>query len=234
MRYSTHTPDHRAGGTIMAKIVSDIIWSGSQGSRTFSHNKGGAYTRNRRIPVNPTTVAQGEVRNQLAASSANWANLTDAQRSAWAAYAATNPVIDRLGSSITISGQSMYVALNVRLQQMGQAVITDPPIDTGPPTAFTSFSVAMAAPNTATVTFTPALPAGGMLALWMTLPDDAGRDPNFNQARLVAFSAPDDTSPAVLTTRISGATGQIANFYGAVVDAFGRTSPTVRSRATFS
>ncbi len=218
----------------MAKIVSDIIWSGSQGSRTFSHNKGGAYTRNRRIPVNPTTVAQGAVRNQLAASSSNWANLTDAQRSAWSAYAASNPVTDRLGNSINLSGQSMYVSLNTRLQQMAQATIDDPPIDTGPPTAFATFSVAIASPDAATVTFTPALPTGAMLALWMTLPDDAGRDPNFNQARLVAFSAPDDTSPATLTSRIAGAAGQIANFYGAVVDAFGRTSPKVKSRTTFS
>lgn len=218
----------------MAKLVSDIIWSGSQGSRTYSHNKGGAYTRNRRIPINPTTAAQGAVRNQLAAQSSNWANLTDAQRSAWSAYAATNPVIDRLGSSITISGQSMYVALNTRLTQMGQTRVDDPPIDTGPPDPFATFSVAFAAPDQATVTFTPALPTGGMLALWMTLPDDAGRDPNFNQARLVAFSAPDDTSPTVLTTRIAGIAGQIANFYGAVVDSAGRTSPKVKSRATFS
>src|SRR5882762_2144010 len=81
--YATREPDNGAKGKTMAKIVSDIIWSGSQGSRTFSHNKGGAYTRNRRIPVNPTTVSQGAVRNQLAASSANWANLSDADRNAW-------------------------------------------------------------------------------------------------------------------------------------------------------
>lgn len=218
----------------MAKIVSDIIWSGSQGSRTYSHNKGGAYTRNRRIPVNPTTVAQGAIRNQLASSSSNWANLDPADRTAWNAYAATNPVTDRLGSSIQISGQSMYVALNTRLQQMGQAPIDTPPIDTGPPTAFLTCTVTIAAPDAITVTFTPALPSGGMLAVWMTLPDDAGRDPNFNQARLVAFSAPDDTSPSTLTSRITGITGQVANFYVAVVDAFGRTSPKVKSRATFS
>lgn len=218
----------------MAKIVSDIIWSGSQGSRTFSHNKGGAYTRNRRVPVNPTTVAQGSVRNQLAAASSNWANLSDADRSAWSAYAASNPVTDRLGSAIQLSGQSMYVALSTRLTQMGQSSIDSPPIDTGPPTPFLTFSVAIAAPDAATVTFTPALPTGGMLALWMSLPDDAGRDPNFNQARLVSFSAPDDTSPAALTTRISGITGQVVNFWGAVVDSAGRTSPKVKSRATFS
>src|SRR5438045_4972223 len=108
----------------MAKVVSDLILSGSIGSRTYSHNKGGAYLRNRRVPVNPTTVSQGAVRNQLAASSANWANLTDAQRSAWSAYASVNPVTDRLGQTINISGQSMYVSCNTRLQQMGQAVIT--------------------------------------------------------------------------------------------------------------
>jgi len=218
----------------MAKIVSDIIWSGSQGSRTFSHNKGGAYTRNRRIPTNPTTVAQTAVRNQLASNSANWANLSDAQRSAWSAYAASNPVIDRLGSSIFLSGQSIYVALSTVLQQGGQTRIDDPPIDTSGPDPFITFSVVATAPDSAAVTFTPALPTGGQLFLWMTLPDDAGRNPNFNQARLVAVSAVDDTSPTTLTTRISAAAGQFANFYGQVVDSAGRKSPVVRYRTSFS
>jgi len=217
----------------MAKIVSDIIWSGSQGSRVYSHNKGGAYTRNRRIPVNPTTVAQGAIRNQLAASSANWANLTDAQRVAWSAYAATNPVTDRLGSSILLSGQGTYVSCNTRLQQMGQAVITDPPIDTGPPLAFATASIVATAPDQLVVTFTPALAAGEQLAVWMTLPDDPGRDPNFNQARLVGFSAPADASPATITSRITAIAGQLANVYLAKTDAFGRTSPKIRVRVTF-
>lgn len=218
----------------MAKIVSDIIWSGSQGSRTFSHNKGGAYTRNRRIPVNPTTVAQGAVRNQLASFSANWANLAPADRSAWSAYASANPLIDRLGSAITVSGQSMYVSLNVALAQCGLAAITSPPIDTGPPSPFLTCAVAFAAPDQATVTFTPALPTGAVYQLWMTSPDDIGRDPNFNQARLVAVSPADDTSPSTLTSRISGITGQVANFYVGVVDSSGRRSARVKSRATFS
>jgi hypothetical protein len=217
----------------MAKIVSDIVWSGSQGSRTYSHNKGGAYTRNRRIPTNPTTVAQGAVRNQLAASSANWANLSDADRNAWSAYAAANPVIDRLGSSITISGQSMYVSCNTRLQQMGQAVITTPPIDTGPPLAFATATIVATAPDQLVVTFTPALAAGEQLAVWMTLPDDVGRNPNFNQARLVGFSAPADASPATITSRIAAIAGQVANIYLAKVDAFGRTSPKIKVRSLF-
>lgn len=218
----------------MAKIVSDLIISGSIGSRTYSHNLGGAYMRNRRVPVNPTTVAQGAVRNQLAASSANWANLTDAQRTSWKAYASTNPVTDKLGSTINLSGQGMYVSCNTRLQQMGQAVIVDPPIDTGPPLAFATAGIVATAPDQLVVTFTPALAAGEQLAVWMTLPDDPGRDPNFNQARLVGFSAPADASPATVTSRITAIAGQLANVFLAKVDAFGRTSPKIKVRVTFS
>jgi len=72
------------------------------------------------------------------------------------------------------------------------------------------------------------------MAVWMTLPDDAGRDPNFNQARLVAFTALAAASPATVTSRIAAAAGQLANVYLAKVDSFGRTSPKIRVRVTFS
>src|SRR6266853_1708895 len=126
-------------------------------------------------------------------------------------------------------GSSVYT----RHHQMRHAVTTEPPIHTSPPLAFATASIVATAPDQLVVTFTPALAAGEQLAVWMTLPDDPGRDPNFNQARLVGFSAPADASPATITSRITAIAGQLANVYLAKTDAFGRTSPKIRVRVTF-
>ena len=42
--------------------------SGSLSGVTYSHNRGGAYTRNRSIPVNPNTVQQQAVRNAFSSA----------------------------------------------------------------------------------------------------------------------------------------------------------------------
>ncbi|KKL73251.1 hypothetical protein LCGC14_2076760, partial [marine sediment metagenome] len=52
--------------------------SGSIGGTVYSRNRGGAYIRNRAIPVDPNTSFQINVRAILAAQSQNWADLTDA------------------------------------------------------------------------------------------------------------------------------------------------------------
>lgn len=82
--------------------------SGSVGGVTASHNRAGQYLRNRTKPVNPNTIPQQNARNRFAAASAAWASLTDAQREAWQSYANQTPVLNKLGESITLSGNSMY------------------------------------------------------------------------------------------------------------------------------
>lgn len=84
-------------------------FSGAAGGIVASRNKGGAYLRRRAVPTNPNTALQQARRSGLAAAAINWGNLTDAQRSAWAAYAAGTPTIDRIGQTIILSGQQAYV-----------------------------------------------------------------------------------------------------------------------------
>ena len=84
--------------------------SGSIGGTTFSHNKGGMYTRSRTIPTNPQTALQTERRAALGFATQDWANfMTPAERESWEVYAANVPVTNKLGDSINLSGQQMYI-----------------------------------------------------------------------------------------------------------------------------
>lgn len=135
--------------------------SGSIGGITYSHNRGGMYTRTRAVPTNPSSNQQQFVRNALSYLVDRWSNtLTAAQRTAWDDYAANVAVTDALGQSIYLTGQNHYVRSNVIRQQInnlvGSAVLTI--IDDGP-TVFTlaetdpTAAYSMTAPTTGSLAF---------------------------------------------------------------------------------
>lgn len=102
--------------------------SGSIGGTVYSRNRGGAYIRNRAIPVDPNTTFQQEARAILAARSQEWADLTAAQRASWESWALQNLVTNALGNQIRLSGHQAYIQLNSRIAHSGLPVITAPPI----------------------------------------------------------------------------------------------------------
>lgn len=114
--------------------------SGSIAGVTFSHNRYGAYTRNRSIPTNPGTAYQLAQRNLMAYVSGLWKSLTDAQRESWRVWALTNPVMDPFGDSQILSGQAAHNKLNCRLKYHSDTVISVPPT-TGSPTALGSITL---------------------------------------------------------------------------------------------
>lgn len=93
--------------------------SGSMGGVTFSHNRGGLYTRSRAIPTNPATPFQEVIRNATTQLTNFWLDtLTVAERLAWETYAENVTVTDRLGEQMKLPPLAMYVRSNVsRLQQ---------------------------------------------------------------------------------------------------------------------
>ena len=95
--------------------------SGKLGGNVFARNKGGAYTRNWVKPTNPATVAQQNQRNLLALKSAAWRALTDSERDSWKSWAADNPVLDRLGASIVLSGAQAYTKININRDNAGDS-----------------------------------------------------------------------------------------------------------------
>ena len=105
--------------------------SGSVSGVTFSHNRYGAYTRRRAIPVKSVTVYALAAKGRLAQASQAWGLLQPEGRAAWRTWAQTNPVTDALGDSQVLTGHAAFVQLNCRLTGHAETAILVPPV--GPP-----------------------------------------------------------------------------------------------------
>lgn len=87
--------------------------SGSIGGTTWSHNRFGAYKRNRSIPVNPNTSRQVAVRNAVRSIAIAWETvLTEVQRGAWETYAAGVDWINKLGQTVNLTGLNHFIRSN--------------------------------------------------------------------------------------------------------------------------
>ena len=102
--------------------------SGSIGGITYSHNRGGLYTRARAIPTNPNSVFQQAIRSAMGNLTSRWNNiLTAAQRAAWDYYADQVNLTDKLGDQRNSGGVGMYIRSNVPRIQAALAVVDDGP-----------------------------------------------------------------------------------------------------------
>jgi len=101
--------------------------SGSVGNVTFSRGRSGAISRQRSNPTQPRTAAQVNARARLSSMAAAWRGLTDAQRAAWAAFAASFTIVNRIGTTISITGSQAYVKVNTTNLLNGDAVVSVPP-----------------------------------------------------------------------------------------------------------
>ena len=95
--------------------------SGKMAGNVYARNKGGAYVRNWVKPTNPATVAQQNQRNSLSLKSAAWRTLTDEQRDSWKSWADDNPILDRLGASIILTGAQAYTKININRDRASDA-----------------------------------------------------------------------------------------------------------------
>lgn len=103
--------------------------SGSIGGVTYSHNRGGMYTRARAIPTDPQSPQQMIIRGIVANLTSLWNNiLTPAQRAAWDLYAVNVPMLNRLGEPINIGGLGHYIRSNTPRLQTGAARVDDGPV----------------------------------------------------------------------------------------------------------
>lgn len=106
--------------------------SGSIGGLTYSHNRGGMYTRGRATPTNPNSAQQQRVRNALGSLAAAWSQtLTETQRNAWKTYAMNTPVTDAFGEPLELTGQQMYIRCNTPRLNAQMAQVNDGPTTFG-------------------------------------------------------------------------------------------------------
>lgn len=104
--------------------------SGAQGAVVYSRNRGGAYVRNRVVPINPNTIYQQQARARLSTYTSRWFNvLTAVQRAEWETYAANVPRVNRIGLPVNHTGLNWYVAMNSFRIQNGRTIVDDAPAD---------------------------------------------------------------------------------------------------------
>jgi hypothetical protein len=164
--------------------------SGSVGGTTFSHNRGGAYMRNRSIPTNPSTSKQVNIRTILAQQSALWRGCSPSQKAAWISYAAQNPITNALGDKSTLSGHMAYVQIRHRQVQSGDTASTIPAITAAPTGLLTFTAAASVATQACALSFT-ATPLGANERLWVfaAVCNSAGITHIKNYQRLIVISA---------------------------------------------
>lgn len=179
----------------MAKFNSSAVGGdirGKIGSSVFSRNKGGAYVRTKVTPVNPRTAKQQQVRQNFGQNSKAWSGtLTDAQRAAWNAFAASNPVRDVFGNSIILTGLATFNRMNQVLLQTGAAVILDPPTDYSVPTQPVPNELIAVGDSTSLNMEVPAGPvvAGSAYYVYATPNLAPGKNPNQNLYRYIGTYA---------------------------------------------
>lgn len=149
--------------------------SGSIAGTTFSHNRAGQYTRNRRMPCQPVgSGRRGIVRTNFAAASGAWAGIDASAQLAWNNYAAGKPYTDALGQQIKLTGHQMFVAINSQLLNCGEAINPDVPIDdTVFPAGFSAFT----AVQSTSLSITPSGlgTANDFLLIALSAPQSSGR-----------------------------------------------------------
>lgn len=211
--------------------------SGKMGGIVASHNAGGQYFRQYRVPTNPSSIYQEAVRNAVATLTTRWtAVVTLNQRAAWAVYAQNVSVSNPLGDTNLNSALSWYCACNVPRIQAGVSVI-----DAGP-TVFTMANLTppvatiTAAGTTASLAFTNtdawANEAGGYLLVYASRPQSPGinffKGP-YRYAGKVTGAGTPPTSPATITLPfVSGPAGSRQFFQVRAVRADGRISAPFR------
>jgi hypothetical protein len=168
--------------------------SGSAAGTTWSRNRFGQYTRNRRAPVNPNSVQQGVVRARMAANAAAWRALTDAQRAGWSSLGSFLSRSDSLGSSYTLNGFMAYCSINNNRVAAGDAVVSAAPTQVTPSALLTVTLTLSSVAFSVAYTATP-LSAGSRLFTYVTAQGSAGRN-YFGDYRLLAVSAAAAASPA--------------------------------------
>jgi hypothetical protein len=180
-----------------------LLWSNSRGSvagTVYSQNRGGLYTRNRTKPSNPNTSPQQLARLGLKSCVAAWGTtLTQTQRNGWILYAQTNPITNRIGNTVILSGLAMFERINIplvmaggtgamELTSPGAVSLLTPPTINGSTVVHKGTAFGGTGNIDFNVTF-PSLPASGdYVFFYITTPCPVGAMAAYRNQRLVSAS----------------------------------------------
>lgn len=104
------------------------VRSGSIGNVVHSRNPHGPYTRARTVPADPNTGRQQGIRLRFGNVSRFWSGaLSTERRTAWAAYAASVTLVNRIGVAHRLSGQQMFIRCNAARMTRRMGMVLDAP-----------------------------------------------------------------------------------------------------------
>lgn len=104
---------------------------GSIGGNCFSRARSGATLKARIKGTNPISLRQSIARVNLNQVVKAWQfQLTDIDRLAWAAWASSNPVLNRFGQTVTQAAFNAFCQLNTRLLAITVPISLTPPAST--------------------------------------------------------------------------------------------------------
>lgn len=179
--------------------ILDVPQSGSVAGTTSSRNRFGQYRRTRAIPVNPNSQAQTDTRGAFSAASALWRTISQANRDSWNYAALSQPRVDALGQSITLSGFQLFVGTNSLLTIVGASIRSDAP--TGTFLATPTIDIdddSIAGPIALLFTVSP-VPADTAYVIFSSPPLSPGITFNRDYRYLTQFNAADVTPTAIGT-----------------------------------
>jgi hypothetical protein len=205
---------------------------GSIAGQVHSRNTYGNYVRQKVSPVQPRTSLQLEVRELFSTLSRRFSNvLTDEQQEAWRQAAASTPVRDVFGDSITLTGINLYNRLNSLRLIAGLAPLDWPPA-AEEVESLRTFTYSWNPTNRQlTLYYDPdPVPANRYLFIWATEPLNPGVAFVNHKLRLLDVVPPNMASPLVIdsayTLRFGGyIPGKAIYFAAELVSAAGWKGP---------
>jgi hypothetical protein len=161
----------------MAKIQYSALVNSIDGKLAgtiFTHGPYGHYLKRATSPIKPETAKQNTIKCAFQNAAKSWRSLTAAQRLSWVHAAKSAIVRTILGSSINVSGFTLFMSACGQSHVLGVTNPTTPPLQS---TLFRVTNASMAwggAPSDMQLTFAPIIPATGAIALYMTAPCSIG------------------------------------------------------------
>lgn len=175
----------------------------------FSKNRGGNYLRNKVTPVNPNTSFQAAARSLLTGFAQAWRGLLQSEILAWNNAVQDFKKTDIFGDIKTPSGINLFNRLNINLANVGQAMITMPPLPTEVvPTG--ALTVAAAA-GAGTVSINNGGAGTGAATAWLieaTSPQSPGKNFVKSEFRVIGYTIANAATPTAqggnYTTKFGG------------------------------
>lgn len=210
----------------MAKVINPLLSIEARGrvaGLVYNTWHGISIVKAHSGPNQPNSAKQLLARARLTTITAQWRDLTQANRDAWSVYADAHPESDWTGNPLRLTGQNWYVRCTLQLLRIGEAAIATPP--------------AVAAPDPV-VGWALSMSNGDIQAMWDTPidgtdkidvfalgPVSTGVDPKFEHATFLTMASSDTGQPSGIIA--SAAPGRWRLWVKVIATATGLTSTYV-------